>query len=63
MTDPRYTYEKVNAIKIILERKDGKIIVQVKIPANTKAWILMPIDDISKVTENGSRVVTGDASS
>jgi alpha-L-rhamnosidase len=32
------------------ERKDGKIIITIKIPANTKARILLPADDISKVT-------------
>ena len=36
------------------ERKGGKIIVRVKIPANTKATIMLPVDDPAKVTENGS---------
>ncbi len=36
------------------ERKDGKIIVRVKIPVNTKATIWLPTDDITKITENGS---------
>ncbi len=35
------------------ERKDGKIIVKVKIPANTTATILLPVSDQNKVTENG----------
>jgi alpha-L-rhamnosidase len=35
------------------ERKDGKIIVRVKIPANTTAIIILPVDSISKVTEGG----------
>lgn len=37
MTDPRYTYEKINAIKIILENKDGKILL-VKEP-HTNEWM------------------------
>ena len=36
------------------ERKEGKIIVRVKVPANTKATIWIPSDDITKITENGS---------
>jgi alpha-L-rhamnosidase len=35
------------------ERKDGKIIVKVKIPANTTATILLPAAGQNKVTENG----------
>jgi hypothetical protein len=31
------------------ERKEGKIIITIKIPANTKARILLPADDVSKV--------------
>jgi len=34
-------------------RKDGKIIVHVIIPANSKATVLLPVDDPAKVTENG----------
>jgi alpha-L-rhamnosidase len=40
------------------ERKDGKIIVRVTIPANTKATVILPIDDPAKVTENGSPLST-----
>ena len=36
------------------ERKDGKIVVRVNIPANTKAIIVLPVDDQAKVTQNGS---------
>jgi alpha-L-rhamnosidase len=36
------------------ERKDGKIVVRVNIPANTKAIIVLPVDDPAKVTQNGS---------
>jgi len=35
------------------ERKDGKITVKVKIPANTTATIILPVDDAGKITENG----------
>jgi|WetSurSiteA1Bulk_404760.scaffolds.fasta_scaffold03554_3 alpha-L-rhamnosidase len=35
------------------ERKGNKIIIQVKIPANTNAKILLPVDDITKVTSTG----------
>jgi alpha-L-rhamnosidase len=38
------------------ERKGGKIIVNVKIPANTNALILIPSDDPAKVSEGGSAV-------
>jgi alpha-L-rhamnosidase len=41
------------------ERKNGKLIVTVKIPANTKAEIILPVDDILKVTENGLPVIIG----
>jgi alpha-L-rhamnosidase len=40
------------------ERKDGKIIVRVTIPANTKATVILPVDDPAKVTENGSPLST-----
>jgi alpha-L-rhamnosidase len=36
------------------ERKEGKIILRIKIPANTKATIMFPVDDPKKITENGS---------
>ncbi len=36
------------------ERKDGKIVVKVSIPVNTVATVILPVDDFSKVTENGS---------
>jgi alpha-L-rhamnosidase len=45
------------------ERKNGKITVKVKIPANTNAEILLPVDNLSKVTENGLPVVTGEGKS
>ena len=35
------------------ERKDGKIIIKVRIPANTTATIVLPSDNTLKVTENG----------
>ncbi len=35
------------------ERKDGKVIVKVKIPANTTATIFLPASSQSKVTESG----------
>ncbi|MCX6335284.1 MAG: glycoside hydrolase family 78 protein [Bacteroidia bacterium] len=38
------------------ERKNGKITVTVKIPANTRAVIMLPVDDLSKVTQNGSQI-------
>jgi alpha-L-rhamnosidase len=45
------------------ERKNGKLVFAIKIPANTKAVIKLPVDDISKVTENGSPVGTGEGKS
>jgi alpha-L-rhamnosidase len=36
------------------ERKDGKIIVRVKVPVNTKATIWLPTGDLTRITENGS---------
>ncbi|MCJ7449628.1 MAG: glycoside hydrolase family 78 protein [Bacteroidales bacterium] len=36
------------------ERKEGKIILRIKVPANTKATIMFPVDDLKKITENGS---------
>ncbi len=35
------------------ERKNGKITVTVKIPANTNAFVMLPVDDASKVSMNG----------
>jgi alpha-L-rhamnosidase len=35
------------------ERKDGRIIVKVKIPVNTRAEVILPADNPDKVTENG----------
>jgi alpha-L-rhamnosidase len=35
------------------ERKDGKIIVRVRIPVNTTATIILPAETTSKVTEGG----------
>ncbi|MGD0343057.1 MAG: family 78 glycoside hydrolase catalytic domain, partial [Bacteroidales bacterium] len=40
-------------------RKEGKIIVHVSIPANSKAKILLPIGDPAKVTENDHPVPHG----
>ncbi|MFH0841862.1 MAG: family 78 glycoside hydrolase catalytic domain [Bacteroidota bacterium] len=36
------------------EIKDGKIFVSVKIPANTNALILLPEDDLSRISESGA---------
>ncbi len=38
------------------ERKEGKIVVNVQIPANTKATIILPTMDETAVTENGKNV-------
>jgi alpha-L-rhamnosidase len=38
------------------ERKDAKIIVTVKIPANTVATIMLPVNSASKVTENAKNI-------
>jgi alpha-L-rhamnosidase len=38
------------------ERKDSKIIVRIKIPANTKATIILPVNITSKVTESGKTI-------
>ena len=35
------------------ERKDGKIIVKVKIPVNSDATIFLPVDNPAKITQNG----------
>ncbi|MCU0456373.1 MAG: glycoside hydrolase family 78 protein [Bacteroidales bacterium] len=42
------------------ERKNGKLAFTVKIPANTKATIKLPADNVSKVTENGLPVREGE---
>ncbi len=41
------------------ERKDGKIIVKIKIPANTQATVFLPVNDLTRVTENGFAVNSG----
>lgn len=41
------------------ERKDGKIIVKVKIPANADATIFLPVDDPAEVTQNGLPLTDG----
>ena len=38
------------------ERKDGKIIVNVTVPPNTKATIVLPVPDVSNVAENGKNL-------
>lgn len=43
------------------ERKNGKLIFTVKIPANTKATIKLPADNVSKVKENGLPVREGES--
>lgn len=35
------------------ERKDGKVIIKVKVPANTSATIILPVTNQDKVTESG----------
>jgi alpha-L-rhamnosidase len=35
------------------ERKDGKVIIKVSVPANTSAKILLPAENQDRVTENG----------
>jgi alpha-L-rhamnosidase len=42
------------------ERKESRIIVRVKIPANTTATIVLPVNDAGKITENG-KVITGNS--
>lgn len=44
------SYGKINSG---WERKDKKIIIRIKIPANTNATIILPADNVSKVTESG----------
>jgi alpha-L-rhamnosidase len=43
------------------EIKDNKLIVNVKIPANTTATIMLPVDDPSKVTLEGKRLTDNKA--
>jgi|WetSurMetagenome_2_1015567.scaffolds.fasta_scaffold01962_2 alpha-L-rhamnosidase len=38
------------------ERKGTKVVVSVKIPANTVATITLPVNSISKITENGKSI-------
>jgi len=35
------------------ERKDGKVVVKIRIPANSDATIYLPVDDPGKITQNG----------
>lgn len=42
------------------ERRDGKIIVNVSIPANTEASIVLPVKDPSAVTQNGTAIPSAD---
>jgi alpha-L-rhamnosidase len=42
------------------ERKDGKIIIRVSIPANTSATVMIPVDDAGRVTENGHQLNAAD---
>ena len=44
-------------------RKDGKIIVHVIIPANTKATVMLQVDGPAKVTENGHSLLQVDSDS
>ncbi|HOX75601.1 MAG TPA: glycoside hydrolase family 78 protein [Bacteroidales bacterium] len=38
------------------ERKDGKILVRIRIPVNSKATIVLPVDDPARITEAGKPV-------
>jgi alpha-L-rhamnosidase len=40
------------------ETKEGKLIVRVSIPANTTATVILPVKDISVITESGVSVTT-----
>lgn len=42
------------------ERKDGKIIVTVSIPANTEALVVLPVSDASGVTQDGTALPSGE---
>lgn len=44
------------------ERKDGKVVVKVSIPANSDAVIYLPADNPSKVKMNGASLNSGDYS-
>lgn len=58
----RASYESLyGTISSGWERKNGKILVTVKIPANTKASIKLPVDNVSEVTENGLPVKEGES--
>ncbi|MCU0461186.1 MAG: hypothetical protein MUF36_04110 [Bacteroidales bacterium] len=51
------TYESMyGTIASGWERKNGKVIITVKVPANTKTAIVVPVDDASKVTVNGTQI-------
>jgi len=39
------------------ERKDGKITVKVKIPVNTRATIVLPVDDPGRILVNGKPII------
>jgi alpha-L-rhamnosidase len=58
-TNKRLEYSRASfesmygTIKSGWERKNGKITVTVKIPANTNAFVMLPVDDASKVSMNG----------
>ena len=41
------------------ERKDGKIIIKVKIPANSDATIFLPVSDPSEITQDGQPIQGG----
>jgi alpha-L-rhamnosidase len=40
------------------EMKDGKLLVKVKVPANTMATIILPMAETDKITEGGKAVTT-----
>jgi alpha-L-rhamnosidase len=62
--DKKFTYAKASfessygQIASGWEMKDGKMIVKVKIPANTTATIILPDAQTDKVTESGAAVGT-----
>ena len=41
------------------ERKEGKVIIKIRIPANTYATVVLPGNDASKVTESGKSISSG----
>jgi alpha-L-rhamnosidase len=60
LTYAKATYESpYGKVASEWDRKDGKIIIHVVIPANSKATIFLPVDDPSEVTENGLPVSGG----